>query len=353
MGPSVIWQLTQKCDLACRNCLLVSEGSRRGVDELTTFEAYKAIDQIAALEPKRFTITGGDPLARRDLLQLIDYACRRDLQPAIALSPTHNLTAQNLDALLHAGMKQMEVSIHGSTPERHDAVHGTPGAFTLTMEIIGHASVEGVSVAVDTLVTGRTIKDLLSIAEMLDPLGVDAWNLYFLVPLDGFGSSEAMSAAATEDIFGALAATASKGRLVVRTVEAPQYRRFLMQKGGVKQPHSEGQWSDFSGYIAGDDPMASVDDDIVFITSRGEVRPSVFLPISGGNLRYRSLASIVRSGEIFSAFRKRTSLKGKCGVCEYREICGGSRARAWAITGDLFASDPLCAYEPAAMEVIA
>lgn len=351
MGPNVIWQSTQKCDLDCRSCVLASEGSRRSADELTTFEAYKAIDQIAALDPKSFTISGGDPLARRDLFQLVDYACRRGLDPAIAVSPTRNLTPRALETLQHIGLRRIEVSLHGSTAERHDAVHATAGAFASTIDVISRARGAGMAVSVDTLVTRRTIDDLVPIGDTIEPLGIDAWNLYFLVPLDGSRGPEPMTAGQAEEAFAGLARTAATGRFVVRTVEAPHYRRFLLQR---RTPKADGpEWSDFSGYIAGDDPLAAVADETVFITSRGEVRPSVFLPISGGNLRYRSLAAIVRSGDIFSAFRKRLNLKGKCGLCEFREMCGGSRARAWAITGDLFASDPLCAYQPPAMEVSA
>lgn len=351
MGPTVIWQLTQKCDLDCRNCVLTAEGSRRGVDELTTFEAYKAIDQIATLGPKRFTITGGDPLARRDLFQLIDYACRRSLDPTVTLSPTKNLTAQNIEALRRVGLKRIDMSVNGSTAALHDGVHGTPGTFASTMEALHRAHDAGIAIGIDTLVSRRTIGDLQSIGEMIEPLGIQAWNLYFLVPLDGSQELGPMSAAEAENIFAALAAAAATGRFLVRTVEAPHFRRFLLQR--QTQSTDGAQWSDFSGYVAGDDPLGAAIDEIAFITSRGEVRPSLFLPIAGGNLRYRSLPSIVRSGEIFAAIRGRNNLKGKCGVCDYREICGGSRARAWAATGDLFASDPLCAYEPPAMEVSA
>ncbi len=351
MGPTVVWQLTQKCDLDCRNCVITAEGSRRGMDELSTFEAYKTIDQIAAIKPKHFTISGGDPLARRDIFQLVEYACRRRLDPEIAISPTRNLTRQNLDVLRRIGLKRVAFSVNGSTADGHDAVHATAGTFASTLQAVRWAHDSGMTMEINTLVTRRTMTDLTAIAELIEPFEIEAWNLYFLVPIAGSRTLEIINAEEAERVIAAAADHAAMAGFYIRTVEAPQYRRVLLQR---QTPAGDtGPWSDFTGYIAGGDPLGAAVDDIVFITSRGEVRPSEFLPISDGNLRYRSLAAIVRGGDIFTALRTRTNLKGKCGRCEFREPCGGSRARAWAVTGDLFGSDPLCPYQPRAMEVSA
>src|SRR5581483_2870220 len=201
-----------------------------------------------------------------------------------------------------------------------------------------------------TLVTRHTMTDLGAIAGLLDRARIDAWNLYFVVPIAGSRTPEVITAEEAERVFDVAAAIAATARFHVRAVEAPHYRRYLLQR---QTPPDAGPWSDFTGYIVAGDPVGAAVDDVVFITSRGEVRPGEFLPIAGGNLRYRSLGAIVRGSEVFTALRERSGLKGKCGRCEYRVSCGGSRARAWAVTGDLFASDPLCAYQPPGMEVTA
>lgn len=350
MGPTVIWQLTQRCDLDCRSCLIPAEGLGRGVDELSTFEAYKAIDQIAAIDPARLIMSGGDSLARRDLYQLIEYATRRHLDVEIELSPTRNLTRETIDVLRRIGLKRVAFSIHGSTAGRHDAVHGATGSFKLTLDAMQWARASGMAVNIHTLVTRRTMADLVAIAGVLDRAQIEAWNLYFVVPIAGSRTPEVITAEEAERVFGVAAGIAATAHFLVRAVEAPHYRRYLLER---QTPPDAGPWSDFTGYIVAGDPAGAAVDEVVFITSRGEVRPSEFLPIAGGNLRYRSLGAIIRGSEIFTALRERTALKGKCGRCEYRLSCGGSRARAWAVTGDLFASDPLCAYQPANMEVTA
>lgn len=344
MGPTVIWQMTQKCDLGCRSCILSAEGSRRAVDELSTFEAYKALDQIAAIHPSRFIMSGGDPLSRQDTFQLVEYACRRELDPELTIAPSRNMTRHNLEVLQGLGLRRVSFSVHGSTAARHDAVLETPGIFGPTTEAIEGARHFGMSVNVDTLITRRTMNDLGEIAQLLDRLGVVEWNLYFLVPVAGSNTPGIITAEEAEQVFAAMASIASSARVRIRTVEAPHYRRYLMQ-----QQSSGGnlaRWSDFSGYVEGDDPRDSAIDDIIFINSRGEVRPSEFLPLTAGNLRYHSLDAILRGSDLFARMHARNELKGKCGRCEFRDFCGGSRARAWAVTGDLFAPDPLCSYEP-------
>ncbi len=347
MGPSVYWQLTRTCDLGCRDCLLAADRTRRGFGELSTFEAYKTIDQIAALKPNRLVISGGDPLARNDLGQLVEYAVRRGLDPAVLVMPTEKLSAESVQALKENGAKRLIFNVNGSSPERHDAVYATPGSFGATVRAMRWAREAGVAIEVNTLVTRRTMHDLVAIAEVIEPFGIDAWNVYFLVPVEGSRNLEVITAEEAERVFAALAAIATLAPFRVRTVEAPQYRRYLLQQTAIDALN----WSDFSGYVPPGDPSGASIDDVVFISSYGDVRPSEFLPLTGGNVRYRSLMSLYRGNDLFLTLRDRSNLNGKCKRCEYRQVCGGSRARAWAATGDVFASDPLCAYQPQEMEM--
>ena len=351
MPTTILWQLTQKCDVNCATCVIAAEGARRGIDELSTFESYKVLDQIASMAPRRFVISGGDPLARRDLLQLVDYACRRALDPALSLSATHNLTREAIVVLRRAGVRRIQLPLNGSTAARHDAVYATPGSFEHTLAAMRWACAAGAVLEINTLVTHRTMHDLAAIAARMEQFRVEAWNLYFIVPIAGSTSLEVITAEEAEAVFAEIARIGSMAHFAIRTVEAPHYRRYLLQQ---QRPAGElASWSDFSGYTFRGDPLGASLDDVVFITSRGEVRPSEFLPISGGNVRYRSLPAIIRAGDVFVALREQANLKGKCGCCEYLPLCGGSRARAWAVTGDLFASDPLCSHQPSAQKATA
>lgn len=333
MAPTVIWQITRWCDVDCRGCVAAAEGKTPS-DELSTFEGYKTIDQIVMLNPARLIISGGDPLTRNDITQLLDYARRRGLKPSVAMSPTRKLTPETIETLLRYGASTLIFSLNGSSPELHDAIFATPGSFAATVRAMRWAREASVAVEVNTLVTRRNMGDLAAIADILMSFDIVAWNVYFLVPIAAAANLEVISAAEAEQVFYVLAEIAARAQFTVRTVEAPQYRRFVLQ-----------QWGDFAGYVGGT-AIGAVIDDVVFIGSRGDVRPSEFLPVAAGNLRYRPLSFIYRAADLFAALRDRSNLKGKCARCEYRQICGGSRARAWASTGDLFASDPLCAYQP-------
>jgi len=342
MSLTVVWQITRACDLGCNDCVIAAERSRTNSGELTTYEAYKTIDQIAAMKPQRFVICGGDPLARKDILELVQYARRRGLDPGVNVSPTQKLTAEIVNALRRHGLTRLIYSINGSSPQRHDEVSGIPGSFSATVRGIRWARDAGQNIEINTLVTRHTVTDLAAIAEMIDAFRIEAWNVHFFVPVPASRKTESISAEQAEGAFAALGAIAALSKYRIRVFEAPHYRRFLMQQSQMDQA----SWADFAGYVGNSDI-----DEVVFITADGDVRPSEFLPLSGGNLRERPLTTIVRSSDLFVTLRDRSNLTGKCRRCEYRNACGGSRARAWAVTGDLFAPDPLCAYQPAAMEV--
>ena len=337
--PAVLWEITRSCALKCLHCANV-EASSGEPEELSTYEAYKTIDQIAALNPGEFIITGGDPLARPDLDQIIDYARRRGLAPAIALSPTPNLTPEWLTKLRDCGARRVIFAINGATSLRHDLLTAVRGSFDLTMTSIDLARAAGLTIEVDTLITRRNVSDIEAIADLADMIGAAAWNVHFVVPVGPSRKLEFLTAVEAENAFALLASVQRTKRFRVRTVEAPEYRRYLIQNR-----EDQLQWADFDT-DSPDEVANCVLDDIVFISASGAVRPSEFLPLAAGNVRYRPLFGIVRGSDLFVAFRDRGNLKGKCSHCEFREVCGGSRARAWAMTGLLFGPDPLCVYNP-------
>jgi MoaA/NifB/PqqE/SkfB family radical SAM enzyme len=327
-GRTVIWEITGSCELSCIHC----SGSRNGppLDELTTYEAYKTIDQIAALKPRRFIITGGDPLARRDLGQIVDYGRRRGLRTSVEVVPTSHLNANAIDDLVRAGVDSLLFNMDGVAADA-------------TLEAIRNARAAAIPFEINTLVTRRSLSGLPALADLVGDLGAQAWNLYFLVPIGMSRKLESVTAEEAERVFGLLADLQAVKPYRLRAVEAPAYRRFLMQRNSDR-------WSDFANYLP-EEIADCVMDDVVFISARGAVRPGPFLPVTAGNLRFRPLQSIVNGGDLFLALRDRTNLTGKCGYCDYRQVCGGSRARAFATTGVLFAPDPMCAYQPPRKEL--
>lgn len=354
-NPIVMWELTRACDLHCRNCS-IGATPNRGTNELTTYEVYKTIDQVGALSPREFIITGGDPLTREDIGQIINYARRRGLDPALVASPTRNLTADAIARLERNGLTRMIFSIDGSTPEIHQSVQGTAGTFGTTLSAMRWAEKAGLTVEINTLITRKNTGDLDAIAGLIRPAGVARWNLYFLVPLLSSTQSEMLTAAEAEDLFGTIEAIQRREPFAVRVFEAPHYRRYLLQRALASRLEGaiDGRWEDFRGYEQAEESakngvMESAVQNgrgFVFISHSGDVRASEFLLASAGNLCYHPLSQIYRSSDLLAALRDAANLKGKCGRCEYHHVCNGSRARAWATSGDLFADDPLCAYEP-------
>jgi MoaA/NifB/PqqE/SkfB family radical SAM enzyme len=310
MQPTVIWELTRACSLHCLHCPIGATGERNPF-ELSTFEAYKTIDQIADLQPGRFVISGGDPLGRGDVYQLIEYATRRGLEPVIALSPTPELTRSAVQRLKRNGIRRIVIGIDDFFPS------------TTTISAIEWARDCGMSVEINTRVMNRNAEKLPRLLDMIETLGADTWNLYFLVPI-GIPAEEMPTPEQVDEIFELVDQDASQ-RLHVHIMEAPHYTRYLAETHSALSIQSSAL--------------------NVFIAFNGDVRPGELVPIGAGNVRYRALGAIVRAGDVFVALRDTTNLKGRCRRCQSVEVCGGSRARAFALTGDLFASDPLCVYE--------
>lgn len=345
----VMWELTRACKLACAHCPIGAQ-PRRSPLELSTYEAYKTIDQIVSLNPDEVIITGGDPLERADIYQLIDYARRRGLQPALTVSATPSLTGAAIGKLKRNGLARLIISLDSSAPERHDSARGVSGQFGSSLLAIRWARTAELPVEVNTLLNRQNIGDLQTIAELLGDVDVQRWNIYFLVPVGGSKNIEMLSAEEVEKVFEKLSELSARVPFPIRTFEAPQYRRFVLQKAVAERQRSIENYFDAKGegLKIGDDTgnAAVAVNNYLYISHTGEVSISPFLPLTAGNVRYQPLSTVFRYGELFASVRDEVNLKGKCGRCEFRTVCGGSRARAFSMTGDLFAADPLCAYQP-------
>lgn len=347
-APIVIWELTRACRLNCAHCAVGAQ-PRRSPLELSTYEAYKTIDQIVAMRPQELVMTGGDVLERSDLYQLLDYARRRGVRPTVSLSVTPSLTGAVVGKLRHNGAHRIALSIDSAAPESHDAFRKVSGQFASTLLALRWAKTAEIPLEVNTLIARRNIGELHRIAELVGDIGIDRWNLYFLVPTGSAKNIEMITSDEVEQAFEVIHGLSQQTGFRIRTFEAPQFRRFVMQRNAKAKRESLDRFFSKNGESMLPDEIRTAGvaaDQVLFITHTGEVTVSPFVPLTAGNVRYQPLSLVHRSAELFAALRDPANLKGKCGRCEFRWLCGGSRARAFAMTGDLFAGDPLCAYQP-------
>jgi AdoMet-dependent heme synthase len=345
----VMWELTRACKLGCAHCS-IGALPRRSPLELSTYEAYKTVDQIVTMSPEELIITGGDPFERADLYQLIDYARRRGLRPSLTVSPTRSLTGAAIGKLKQNGLARLIISLDSSTPAGHDTARGVPGQFGTTLLTVRWARSADLPVEVNTLLSRKNVNDLETIAQLLTDVAIYRWNIYFLVPVGNAKHVEMLTADEVEDVFERLYELGRGLSFPIRTFEAPHFRRFVLQKAVAERQSSIDRYFDVSadGLKIADDcgQSAVAASSLLYISHAGEITTSPFLPLSAGNVRYQPLANVYRNAELFMAVRDEVNLKGKCGRCEFRTVCSGSRARAFATSGDLFATDPLCAYQP-------
>ncbi|TAM81084.1 MAG: radical SAM/SPASM domain-containing protein [Acidobacteria bacterium] len=348
----VIWETTQACDLACIHCRASAQPHRSPL-ELSTEEAEGLIDQVAQMAAPLFVLTGGDPLKRPDIYSLVEYGTRRGVRMSMTPSATPLLTRDAIARLRDCGLARLAVSLDGSTAEIHDAFRGVSGSYALTLDAVRWASELGLPVQINTTITRRNLTDFENMVSLLRTFDMVLWSVFFLVPTGRGQLLDLVSAEEFEDVFAKLAAVSQTVQFDIKTTEAQHYRRYLAQQRAAKR-RSNGQAVLIPiGKPLGDGigraPRGLNDGKgFVFISHRGEVFPSGFLPLAAGNIRKEPLAEIYRNAPLFKQLRDTSNLKGKCGQCEFREICGGSRSRAYALTGDPFEADPSCVYQPRA-----
>jgi radical SAM protein len=353
----VIWETTQACALACRHCRASARPWRDPL-ELTTEEGERVVRETAEMGTPLLIFSGGDPVNRPDLFHLIRYAKERGLRAATIPAATDALTRELVQGLADAGCDQMALSLDFPRPDLHDAFRGVPGAFAKTMDAVRWAHEAALPLQINTTVCGDTAPYLEEMAAFVDTLDIVFWEVFFLVPTGRGTELGGLGPEHCERIFDVLYRAQRKGTFVVKVTEAPHYRRHVAQRerrlageagrapGMVAMPdmltRSEGP-----GHTVGLAPRGvNSGNGFLFVSHRGEIFPSGFLPIPAGNVRERALADAYRNSDLFRALRAPDDFKGRCGRCEYRQICGGSRSRAFALTGDPFETDPWCTYEP-------
>lgn len=340
----VIWEVTQACDLACVHCR-ASAMPGHNPGELTTDEGYRLLDEIRAFGDPLMVFTGGDPLKRPDLYDLIRHSAGLGLRTNITPSATPLLTATAIDKFKKCGASRMAISLDGPDPETHDSFRGVPGTFDRAMFALRHARNIGFETQVQTTVTRRNRNKLAQVAERVAEVHARMWSLFFLVVTGRALADDDLTAEEYERVFEFMYGISKVAPFELKTTEAMHYRRYVAQR----QKAEHGPAPDTASARGMVWRTAGVSDGkgFVFISHTGEIFPSGFLPVSAGNVLRDSLLQVYRDSSLFRILRDNGAREGKCGVCEYQKICGGSRSRAYALTGNYLAEDPRCVYEPA------
>jgi radical SAM protein len=336
----VFWETTQACDLACRHC---RADARPGRDpaELSFEEGKRLLNEARAMGCPLVVLTGGDPAKRPDLVDLVRYGVDIGLRVALTPSATPLVTPALLARLAAAGLTRLAVSLDGARAASHDGFRGVEGSFARTLEILRDAREVGLTTQVNTTVTDLNVGELEATADLLRTLEITLWGVFFLVPTGRGETLRVLDPVTAERVLERLVTIAGTAPFDVKTTAAPHFRRVLLQHR-VKRREIVGIDDGIGRAPRG----VNDGQGIVFVSHRGEVYPSGFLPVPCGDWRSDGLAAVYRDHPTFRALRDADALGGKCGACEFRRVCGGSRARAYATTGDLFAEDPACAYEP-------
>jgi radical SAM protein len=360
----VFWEMTKACPLACAHCRAHAQHTAMP-GEMSTAEGERFLRDVAGFgQPSPILVlTGGDPLARPDFFDLLAYGQKLGLKMALAPAVSASLAGDNLVRIKELGINAISISLDGATASTHEGIRQVPGHFQQTIDKLGELVERGFMVQVNSTVMRRNAEELGDIAVLLKKLGVHVWEVFFLVHVGRGTAVEELPAAEIEDVSHFLFDSARYG-FIVRTVEGPFFRRVVTWRADLAEgidPAQHFKLGPLYGRLSSrlftelgtptHHPKATSagtrdGNGILFVAHDGGVCPAGFLPLPLGNVKERNVVELYRNEPILQAIR-RAEFKGRCGACEFREICGGSRSRAFAAFNDALAEDPACAYVPA------
>jgi radical SAM protein len=354
----VIWEVTRACQLKCVHCRADAQLTA-DPRELTFKEGIHLIDQIYEMDNPMLVFTGGDCMMREDLYDLADYAIKKGMRVSMTPSATPNVTIEKMQRFKEVGLSRWGFSLDGPTPEIHDFFRGTPGSFALTVEKIKYLNELNMPLQINTVISRYNYDSLEQMSKLVAELGAVMWYIFLLVPT-GRGQLDAcITPAEHEKVFLWLYELSKTAPYDIKTTAAQHYRRVVLQqkmrdhlieKGEIR--YEDSITTDFASMHDGlkRAPKGVNDGNgFIFVSHIGDVMPSGLLPIVCGNVRETPLAEIYRESPVLKELRQPDHYKGKCGVCEYNKICGGSRSRTYAVTGDYLESEPFCIYIPKAI----
>ena len=346
---TIAWEVTRACAFACVHCRADAQ-HQRDPRELTTIEAYRLIDRIKDFGNPILIFTGGDPMMRPDLFDLIKHASDQGLRCSLTPTATALPTPERLNKAKEAGIRRIALSLDAPRPAVHDNFRQVPGSWERTMKILRNAQSIGLSAQINTTVTRHNVDLLPEMIQFVQEVGAVQWSVFFLVPTGRGQITDMISAEEHERVFNWLYDLSLHGNFDIKATAAPMYRRVAIER---KRAETGELSATFQGagfqYADGlNRPVKGVNDGrgFLFISHLGDIMPSGFLPLAVANVREADVVDTYRNHPIFKALRDPDQLKGKCHACEYRVVCGGQRGRAYAITGDYLETDPVCVYEP-------
>lgn len=366
---TAVWETTRACDLACVHCR-AEANPRRSAGELSFEEAQGLVDQIKSFGAPYplLILTGGDPAKRPDIYDIIAYARAEGLRVAMTPSATPLIDRDAVRRFAAAGLVRLALSLDGKDAASHDGFRGVAGAFDRTLRILDWCGDFGLETQIHTTVTRHVLADLPALAEKIGRRGIKLWAFFLLIAVGRAARPEIrrlnVNGREIEALFHWLYELSRCAPFDVTPREGYHYRRVLLQRRAaelgvaVADLLREAREREWTPTQVASSPRATkvvraplgVNDGkgIVFVSHTGDVQPSGFLHLVGGNIRTASLADIYRNSDVFVRVRDYAQLKGKCGACEFKSVCGGSRSRAYALTGDPMRSDPFCVYQPPA-----
>lgn len=353
-----IWEVTRACQLKCVHCRADAQ-TRPDPNELTHEEGIQLIDQIYEMNNPMLVFTGGDCMMREDLFDLAEYAVKKGMRVSMTPSATANVTKERMEKAKNVGLSRWGFSLDGPTPEIHDHFRGTPGSFDLTLEKIKYLNELDMPLQINTVISRYNYDHLEKMATLVKDLKAIMWYIFLLVPTGRGQEDVCITPAEHEKVFRWLYDLSKTAPFDIKTTAAQHYRRVVLQQKAREHriDSSEIRYedtitTDHASMIDGlkRAPKGVNDGNgFIFISHVGDVLPSGLLPIKVGNVREKPLKEIYRVSPVLKELRNPDLYKGKCGVCEYRFVCGGSRSRTYAVTGDYLESEPYCVYTPLAL----
>ncbi|MBI4218915.1 MAG: TIGR04053 family radical SAM/SPASM domain-containing protein [Chloroflexi bacterium] len=345
----VFWELTRACALACRHCRAEAQPRRNSL-ELSTEECCRTLTDLTEFSQAPIVVlSGGDPFMRRDLFDIIWHGRKLGLAIAVAPSATALVTERRIRRLVELGVSSISLSLDGASAATHDAFRGFPGTFDRTLEVMATARSAGLSFQVNTTVCRQSKADLPAMARLVGQHGGSTWDLFFLVPTGRARAEDMLTPVEQEDLFRWVLDESPGWPFRVKTTLGQHFRRALILRkleADTTAPVPESARPMLNQMWRG--PATNDGRGVMFISHIGDIYPSGFLPVRTGNVRKDSPVGVYRDSDLFRTLRDHSMLKGKCGRCPFNEVCGGSRARAFAVTGDVLAQEPGCIYQPAA-----
>lgn len=343
----LFWETTAGCNLACIHCRRLDVAQEMMKDDLTLGESFSLIDDLAMVGPMILVLSGGEPLIRKDIYDIAFYGSLMGLTVALATNGTmidESVARRIKESRIH----RVAISIDGADSSTHDDFRKQPGSLEGALRGMWLCRREDLSLQINCTVTQHNVHQLDRLYRLALDHGADAFHLFMLVPVGcgmSIADSHMLPAEKYEEVLNWIYDRAREGKMFVKATCAPHYFRVVNQRAKGEGRRMEGSKDGMHAFTRG----CLAGTDICFISHKGDVFPCGYLPVSAGNVREKSFRDIWENSPLWTGFRNTGLLEGKCGACEFKNICLGCRARAYYDSGNFLAEEPYCIYEPIAI----